>query len=401
MSLDTATVFTVATCLTGVLGVFILGVWIQERGTRALAWWGAAYLMGGAAVGLWGAQGAAPSIVPLPNALLFIACGMIWNGARLFHGRPILPGGLFAGAIVWVVAMQFSGFADAEHLRVILSSVVVAGYTFLTALELQRRRTSDKWWFALLVPLLHGVVFLLPIPATLLTPPGASSDGWYALFALETLLYVVGTAFLIVIMTKERVALGHKTAAITDPLTGLLNRRGIFECGQHLMVEAMRTQSPVSVLLIDLDRFKSINDRFGHTVGDEVLRLFARTARHNTRASDVLGRLGGEEFVAMLPGGPAEAAMIGERLRAAFETAAQEFMPHQIGATVSIGVACATAPTVIDLVLDRADAALYVAKAGGRNRVELAPNETDSEPIPIAARPRNVQGGALAHWHPA
>ncbi|HYI30949.1 MAG TPA: GGDEF domain-containing protein, partial [Bradyrhizobium sp.] len=106
MPLDTATLFTVATCVTGLLGVFILGVWIQERGTRALAWWGAAYLIGGSAVSLWGVQDGAPPITQaVPNALLFIACGMIWNGARVFHGRTVLPGSLSAGAIAWLAAM--------------------------------------------------------------------------------------------------------------------------------------------------------------------------------------------------------------------------------------------------------------------------------------------------------
>ena len=88
-----------ATCVTGLLGVFILVVWVQERGTRALAWWGAAYLMGGSAVGLWAAQDAAPMVQALPNALLFITCGMILNGARIFHGRAVLSLPLCAGAV--------------------------------------------------------------------------------------------------------------------------------------------------------------------------------------------------------------------------------------------------------------------------------------------------------------
>src|SRR5262245_58140239 len=108
MALDTATLFTVATCVTALLGVVILVVWAHERGTRALAWWGAAYLIGGCAVGLWGLQGTPSAVTQAaPNALLFIACGMIWNGARLFHGRSVLPGGLFAGAVAWTAAMQF------------------------------------------------------------------------------------------------------------------------------------------------------------------------------------------------------------------------------------------------------------------------------------------------------
>ena len=245
MALDTATLFTVATCVTGLLGVFILVVWVQERGTRALAWWGAAYLMGGSAVGLWAAQDAAPMVQALPNALLFIACGMIWNGARIFHGRAVLSLPLCAGA-------DRLDHCDAvRRVRAIgarAGRAVVSGdrqLYVLTALELRsgRRRPLGRAWIAPFVPLLHSIVFLSPIPLTLLTPPGASSEGWLALFALETLLYVVGAAFIIVIMTQERIALGHKTAAMTDPLTGLFNRRAFFELGQQLMAQQARTKA--------------------------------------------------------------------------------------------------------------------------------------------------------------
>ncbi|HYJ43169.1 MAG TPA: GGDEF domain-containing protein [Xanthobacteraceae bacterium] len=402
MALDTATLFTVATCVTGLLGVFILVVWVQERGTRALAWWGAAYLMGGSAVGLWAAQDAAPMVQALPNALLFIACGMIWNGARIFHGRAVLSLPLCAGAVVWIIAMQFEEFARSEHALVVLSSLVIATYTFCTALELRsgRRRPLGRAWIAF-VPLLHSIVFLSPIPLTLLTPPGASSEGWLALFALETLLYVVGAAFIIVIMTQERIALGHKTAAMTDPLTGLFNRRAFYELGQQLMAQQARTKAAVSLLTFDLDHFKSINDRFGHAVGDDTLRLFADTARANVRATDVLARLGGEEFVAILPGGGAEAAMVGERLRAAFQAAAVEISSHRIRATVSVGIATAAAAGEIDRLLLQADKALYSAKKNGRNRVELVGSDPVPE-SPLAPVPsQNVFRSAIARWNPS
>ena len=115
-------------------------------------------------------------------------------------------------------------------------------------------------------------MFLSPIPLTLLLPPGAPTDSWFALFALETLLYVVGTAFIVVVMAKERVALVHKTAAMTDPLTGLFNRRAFLEAAQPDDRAARAARLPVSVIAFDLDHFKSINDRFGHAVGDDALQ---------------------------------------------------------------------------------------------------------------------------------
>jgi diguanylate cyclase (GGDEF)-like protein len=384
MALDTATLLTVATCVTGLLGVFILVVWVQERGTRALAWWGAAYLMGGSAVALWGAMDGTSALVQaLPNTLLFMACGMIWGGARIFHGRTVRPGGLLAGACAWLAAMQFPEFVNSEHARVVLSCLIIATYTFCTALELgrDRRRPTERGVLAPFVPLLHGIVFLSPIPLTLMTPPGASSDGWFALFALETLLYVLGAAFIIVIMAKEREALGHKAAAMTDPLTGLFNRRAFYDAGQQLMNRLTRTHASVSVLAFDLDHFKSINDRFGHAVGDEALRQFGITARRNMRVTDVLARLGGEEFVAILPGTASDAAMVAERLRAAFQAAGVEVAAHRVDATVSIGIASAIAPASIDALLASADIALYRAKANGRNRIELAENAALVQPL--------------------
>jgi diguanylate cyclase (GGDEF)-like protein len=378
MVLDSSTLFTIATGITGLLGVFLVVLWVQERSSRALAWWGAAYLMGASSVMLWDARDSLTYVTPeTPSALLFIACGMIWNGARLFHGREILPGSMFAGALVWLVAVQSTGFAHSEHARVVLSSVIIAVYAFFTAFELrrERRRELAARWLSVAIPLLHSAVFLAPVAVILLVPTKASLDGLFALFAFQTIIYVVGTAFVVMVMAKERVAHVHKTAAMTDQLTGLFNRRAFLEAADRLIARCGRKSQPVSVLLFDLDHFKSINDRFGHAVGDEALRVFANTASANMRMSDVIGRLGGEEFAAILSGTVADATMVAERLRTAFQFAAVEIAGHEIGATVSVGIATAVAPVIVDSLLTQADAALYRAKGNGRNRSEIAHGE--------------------------
>ena len=198
-----------------------------------------------------------------------------------------------------------------------------------------------------------------------------SADGLFALFAFETVIYVVGTAFVVVVMAKERVVLVHKTAAMTDLLTGLFNRRAFLEAANRLIEQRARKSQPVSLLVFDLDKFKSINDRFGHAVGDDALKVFAATASANVRSTDVIGRLGGEEFACIIPGNAAEAGLVAERLRAAFQAAGVVISGQEIGATVSIGVATAIPPVEIDPLLARADAALYRAKHNGRNRVEF------------------------------
>ena len=132
-------------------------------------------------------------------------------------------------------------------------------------------------------------------------------------------------------------------------------------------------QAPVSVLAFDLDHFKSINDRFGHKMGDTMLSLFAKVARKTMRADDIIGRIGGEEFIAILSGRLSEACVAAERVRSAFEAATLALDSPQIPATVSIGVICGLPNVSIDVLIARADAALYRAKREGRNRICIDP----------------------------
>jgi diguanylate cyclase (GGDEF)-like protein len=398
MVLDTGTLFTIGTCITGLLGLFLLMLWQQQPNVRALAWWGGAYLMGAAAVSLWATQDAFEIVTPeLPSVFLFVACGMIWSGARLFFGRKVLPEVLFAGALVWGFAVQFTEFAASDAARVALSSITIALYAFFTAYELRRERRRDlaSHWFGIAIPLLHCAVFLAPAALILLVPANVSIKALITLLSFETMIYVIGTAFIVVVMANERIALVHKTAAMTDPLTGLLNRRAFHDAAEALMAKCSRKSSPVSVLLFDLDHFKAINDRFGHAVGDNALQIFAGIATANLRTNDIICRLGGEEFAAIISGSSADAAIVAERLRTAFQGAGAEIMKHKVGATVSIGVATALAPVLVESLLVQADAALYRAKSDGRNRTELAKGDGASVAVPSAASNLNAPIVAL------
>ena len=128
------------------------------------------------------------------------------------------------------------------------------------------------------------------------------------------------------------------------------------------------------MFLADLDRFKSINDTYGHALGDRVLRLFGEVAQANLRSSDLVGRLGGEEFAMLLADANGDNAyLVAERIRSAFETAAMTIDDQPVEATISIGVAVIQHPTQdLATLLEQADQALYRAKNGGRNRVELS-----------------------------
>jgi diguanylate cyclase (GGDEF)-like protein len=396
VALDVTTLFVVAICVTGLLGLLLLFAYVQDR-VRALAWWGTAYLVGGFSVVIWSIESHLPLPLGTANAMLFVSCGMIWNAARLFHGRPVLWGAMAAGATLWFVACMVPEFVHSAMARIVLSSVIVSVYTFLTAAELWRERRKHllRRWPAIFVPLLHGMVFLFPIPLASVLPNDnglmAMASGWIAVFVLEAMLYIVGTAFIVLVLSKERTVRIHRDAASTDELTGLLNRRGFVSAARQLIERLAREREQVSVLAFDLDHFKKINDRFGHATGDAALRVFSDVAGVSLRATDVLGRLGGEEFVAVLRGNANDAAVAAERVRAAFQEAGAIVADQPLGATVSVGVACGEPGADVMTLVAAADVALYKAKENGRNRVELADGLS---PAALGGQPRPVPAGA-------
>lgn len=160
--------------------------------------------------------------------------------------------------------------------------------------------------------------------------------------------------------------------AAHDPLTGAFNRRAFLDAAYREQARAKRHGYPVSVVVLDLDRFKAINDTHGHAAGDGVLVHFVQVMQQMMRASDVLGRMGGEEFAVLLPQTALDGALaIADRLRAAIEATPAPHAPHPIAFTVSAGVSEVAAGEVdVDEALGRADRAMYRAKDLGRNRVE-------------------------------
>jgi diguanylate cyclase (GGDEF)-like protein len=162
-----------------------------------------------------------------------------------------------------------------------------------------------------------------------------------------------------------------KTLSETDELTGLLNRRAFAITTARLFGQAVRYNRPLSVLMIDADGLKQINDQHGHGAGDDLLCLLARCVQHELRTTDVLARQGGDEFAAILPEtGAAAACDVAERVRRAVENARANANHQVVQSTVSIGIA--TFPEdgrILQTLLDNADSALYRAKTGGRNAV--------------------------------
>lgn len=191
--------------------------------------------------------------------------------------------------------------------------------------------------------------------------------------------YLVLTVLVFGLMRAHRIALQQRETlhrlAVTDVLTGIANRRYLLDAAEVAVQQAWRTGTPLSVLQLDIDHFKQVNDRWGHAAGDRAICLLTQQMAAHVRSGDIIGRLGGEEFAVLLPGlGSSEAAAVAERLRQAVADARFDSgSGGEQAITVSIGVAdLREADTGFEEVQIRADAALYRAKAAGRNRVMMA-----------------------------
>jgi diguanylate cyclase (GGDEF)-like protein len=382
MNLDVNTLFMVTIYVEAILGLLLLFAWVQNTSIHAVAWWGFAHLVRAGSVVLFGMYGSVPDLVSIDfaNALLFTAFAVTWTGARVFDGKQVEPVYLVTGAVLWLLVCRLPVVTESVEARVLLASGIITTYTWLTAYEFWCGRNEPlvSRWPAIFMLFAHGALFLLRTPLVTVLPWSPQNkvfnSVWLTVISFEALLFTISIAFILLAMAKERTELRHRTAAMVDPLTGIANRRAFLQDVGALAKRHMDNPRPAAVLLIDLDHFKSINDRFGHAIGDRTLELFAETAQKNLRASDLLGRLGGEEFAAVLYDTSEEQALqMAERLRVAFEQITQNVEGHAVCATMSVGLVHCQAPMLdVPSLLAQADQALYFAKERGRNRVELA-----------------------------
>jgi diguanylate cyclase (GGDEF)-like protein len=388
MSPDINTLFLVTVDVEAILGLLLYFVWVQNTATRAVGWWGSAHLLRAGSILLFGLFGQWPDVITidLSNAILLVSFAVTWTGTRVFDGRrPNFPC-LFAGAAAWLLLVQIPAVATSSELRSIISASIVAIYTWLAAAELWRGRGENllSRLPATFMLFAHGSLFLLRTPLAFSSPAMSESplagSVWMTVLSIEALLFTISISFILLAMTKERSEQHHKQDAIIDPLTGVVNRRGFFAEAAEKLGRFADKPHAVAVLLVDLDHFKNINDRFGHPVGDKVLRLFGAGVKAMVRNTDIVGRLGGEEFAVILDQvGRERACFIADQIRWGFAEAADQLEGLPIHPTLSIGVALHDGPMFdLPLLLTRADHALYRAKEAGRNRVEVA-DERDWE----------------------
>ena len=318
---------------------------------------------------------------PLIGVLAGVAATLaLQRGIWLFIGtKPA-----YRLTAVLVAAVIAVGLLDVPQPLEVAVNFGVLAWLFLTmAYDLFRHAKTElhmRWPVLLALPTLFGslgfgsrMVRAITAPDSVVTEMQRNS----ALNVGTALTYVVlclalhATLMALVIgrLVRELAALSRY-----DALTGLLNRRAIQEELDAQLQRSRRNNEGFVLMMIDVDRFKAINDRYGHVFGDVVLKHVADQLRANLREPDRVGRFGGEEFLVMLPGSTTEAACtVAERLRAAVNTALVTHSTREIRASISIGVAeWSAADDDVSRTVVRADAALYEAKAQGRDRVVVA-----------------------------
>lgn len=301
---------------------------------------------------------------------------------RQLNGRRTLPtfgvvATLLVGAVLWGAAF----LPDPLYVRTMtavfcLVSVAMAVDQGWLILRSARGHLSELCLMA--VAFVFSAIWLAMLWHAI-DVPGPYPDHW--LHAPAWLLPMAGLGFALLPLAVAALAFTTINArlmqqlrarALSDELTGCLSRRGLRELGGRMLAMQQHNPSEVAVLMLDLDHFKAINDRYGHVIGDEVLRHVTHVLRDRLREDALLARYGGEEFTVLLPVRDArEARGVAERLRKAVESTPCETKMGPIRCTVSIGVSFHNDANTLEDDISQADHRLYAAKQGGRNRVEF------------------------------
>ena len=390
MLIDIPTMFVVLIALSATLSVSIGWVAAHEDqgGLRPLI---VALALHALAYTLYALRGRIPDALSILVANLAVTGGyaLVALAVAGFQRRRLSPLLLWSPVALFAVALCvfYSDFAA----RVAASSAVyfVQDLMLLWLLVGGMRRTVGRGQHLIIVGVAINLVIMVYRAwiaivsehfVARLSDPGTSQTLVYLSAFVSLNLVAIG----FVLMTKEAADEKTRQMAMTDKLTGCWNRFRVEECAQQEMLRRQRYAAPVSLIVIDIDHFKPINDQYGHVAGDRVLQRFALTVQAGLRATDTLGRWGGEEFVVVMPETPLAAAVdTAERIRRAVEACD---CGDGLRVTACFGVAACLPGDSWERWLQRADAALYQAKAQGRNRVV-------GDPASAASLPGRADGG--------
>ena len=301
MRLDLPTLLAMESFVAVCSGMVLLVAWSQNRKASALAIWGLAdiTLAGGIISLMLGSASDQPAWALFGGCLFALATGLMWKCARTLDARPAPLVLLCLG----VAIVGLAGCVPGTRQIAITMALATGGVNLLasatTLLLAQKEQSAARWAFIVLITA-HAMTLLIGMCSTL--DGSTAQDGIPAIWSLfgfihfESVIFSVGAAFFILAVVKERDLAAGRAAARIDPLTGIANRAAFFENAERVMQRCRREKATVSVIMFDLDRFKSINDTYGHAIGDIVIRNFCDVAAVALRPNDVFGRIGGEEF---------------------------------------------------------------------------------------------------------
>ena len=372
MTVDHGSLFVAAGICASALALTMLSTWAHNRADRFLIGWMTGMLLLGIGVIIYMTM--PPTnlpVVALAFSMETLGFVVIFISARVFIGRPT-PRMALAGLGLTVPLVALPILAGFDGFAILVYNFVAGVLLILTGLQYWNARTEAPSSIAALTVLyaLSGISFIacgivLALDAN--WSLGHRPDNWAEQFnAIMCISGITGIGALSLGLNHARAARRHREEARTDGLTGLFNRRALFDAMSNHPLGA-----GTAVVAFDLDRFKAINDRYGHAAGDEVLRRFAAALSLNLRAGELASRTGGEEFVLVLRAATLpQATATAERVRATFSETPIETPRGQLWVTASAGVAIARAEgEAFENVLHRADTSLYRAKDAGRNRV--------------------------------
>ncbi|MEK6398099.1 MAG: GGDEF domain-containing protein [Terriglobus sp.] len=362
--------------------MWLVAVRLSSSSLRGLGWLSGAAALSSGGLALAADYGHGPLIlsVVLASELMLLANVLIELALlELLENEARTPSFNLTIVAISTVLMPFFTYEHNDYrYRTMLVAFLMMLQAGRNACLLWSRRKKNQWGaflytFAGLCSLFCCQLARVVIVGYYWAPNTPLADNWYqnftlAAYLLNSLWIVSGFFWLATLQLTAKL----EDMAGTDPLTRLANRRVFREWMQRELLRSLRTSVPFSLLVIDLDHFKRINDTYGHSAGDEILRTSVERMQDSVRGIDVLGRWGGEEFVALLPRSTVEAAeLVAERIRKNMELPFKINSRHGVQSvviTVSLGVTSYRGgDDTIDEMFDRADAALYGAKDSGRN----------------------------------
>lgn len=350
-------------------------VWLLERRRRHLLFFSLAFAAVGSATivqfALWPPDIGYNTIV---SAMLYAAGPLLLVEGALARSSRSMPAALHAAWFAAIVGLLcYFYFVDNNlqvrvyALNIVMGSIILSGAWKLK--DLMRGNVIDRAMVWLLLGL--GLTFFARVLLDGNSVPTDDVDAFFeskfwiwAQFSMSLIGAALGLGLLVVACAD--IVLALKSERDTDPLTGLLNRRGLQ--GREARLLSARRGKPLGVVACDIDRFKDINDRFGHAAGDLVLATFAGIMRKRLRAGDVAARTGGEEFIMALNCSLDQAYSLTEKLRREIASAHFSGLPQDFAVTCSFGIAKAHPGEGLWDVIGRADKILYAAKRAGRNR---------------------------------